>query len=309
MPINQFPFQASSEELLSLLIERYSSKISQLPDKPEETPTDAMRALWLCAAGIHVSVVCARDIPLPKLSDEQKSVLTELLEKRTSGIPLAHLTGRQHFMGLEFLCSPHALIPRKETELLGNAALKIIKERLLPSMKHPRVLDVCTGCGNLACALAVHAPEVIMYASDLSADAVGLARENAEQYKLGNRFIVRAGDLFEPFAAEEFMHSFNLIVCNPPYITSTKVTALPSEIGHYEPKMAFDAGPLGLAIITRLLREVTGFLAPQGWLAFEIGLGQGPFLLQRINKLGWYKNIENITNENGEIRGFVVQCL
>lgn len=307
--MNQLPSQVSSEELFSSLIERYSSKIRQLPDKPEETLTDAIRALWLCAAGIHVSVVCARDIPLPGLSVDQKSALVELLEKRASGIPLSHLTGRQSFMGLEFRCSPQALIPRKETELLGYSALRIIKERILPSIEQPCVLDVCTGSGNLACALAVLAPEVVVYAADLSPDAVGLARENAEQHKLEKRFSARVGDLFKPFAVGEFINSFNLIVCNPPYITSTKVSSLPAEIGHHEPKMAFDAGPLGLAIITRLLSEAPGFLASQGWLAFEIGLGQGPFLLQRLNKIGRYTNIENITDKNGEIRGFIAQRL
>jgi release factor glutamine methyltransferase len=305
--MNQLPSQASSEELLSSLIERYSSKIRQLPDKPEETLTDSIRALWLCAAGIRVSVVCARDIPLPELSIDQKSALIELLEKRSSGIPLAHLTGRQRFMGLEFLSSPHALIPRKETELLGYAALRIIKERIPPSIEQPRVLDVCTGSGNLACALAVLAPHVVMYAADLSPEAVGLATENAERHIIKHRFNAFVGDLFGPFEAGKFTGFFDLIVCNPPYITSVKVSALPAEIGHHEPKMAFDAGPIGLAIITRLFKEAPRFLKSQGWLAFEIGLGQGPFLLQRISKIEMFKNIESFTDEKKDIRGIVAQ--
>ena len=307
----KFMNQPSSSEpinpLFASYIEHYAPMITLLPDKPEESIENTIRALWLCAAGIHVSVVRSMDIPLPELSEDQKNTLISLLEKRASGIPLAHLTGRQWFMGLEFRCSPQALIPRKETELLGYTALKIMKERLSGTKGIARVLDICTGSGNLACALAVYAQEAVVYASDLAEDAVTLASKNAEEYKLGRRFNARAGDLFKPFPDDEFSGFFNLIVCNPPYITSGKVTSLPGEIVRYEPKLAFDAGPLGLAIITRLINEAPKYLASQGWLAFEIGLGQGPFILQRINKNGRFKNIEAITDANGEIRGIIAQ--
>jgi release factor glutamine methyltransferase len=305
--MNQPSIQEPINPLFASYIERYAPKIALLPDKPEESIENTLRALWLCAAGIYVSVVRAQEIFLPELSEEQKTALLTLIEKRVSGIPLAHLTGKQWFMGLEFRCSPQALIPRKETELLGNAALTIIKERLSRTNGPARVLDVCTGSGNLACALAVYAQEAEVYASDLSEDAVKLARENAEEYKFGKRFDARSGDLFNPFPDNEFSGFFNLIVCNPPYITSGKVSSLPGEIVRYEPKLAFDAGPLGLAIITRLINEAPKYLAAQGWLAFEIGLGQGPFILQRVNKNGRFKNIETIADANGEIRGIVAQ--
>src|ERR1017187_5590561 len=249
--------------------ERYGSRIVPLPDKPEETIEAVVRALWLCAAGIRVSAVKALTINLPELSEEQKRTLTELLEQRSSGTPLAHLTGRQQFMGLECICNSQALIPRRETEILGNAARAILVEKVLPGNSAPQVLDLCTGSGNLACAMATHVPQCTVYAADLSEEAVNLAKMNSQHLGRGDKVRAFAGDLFAPFESEQFHHFFDLILCNPPYITSTKLPLLHQEIIGHEPKMAFDAGPLGLAILWRLLKDAPRFAKNGGWL--EIG--------------------------------------
>ena len=142
-----------------------------LPDKPEETPEGVLCALWATACGEPVSVDRAVCAPLPALDKESHERLRELIERRKSGVPLAHLTERQMFLGLEMLAGPEALIPRKETEILGRAALAKIgcmaRER-----GELTVIDVCTGSGNLALAYAYYEPQACVYASDLLSEAV-----------------------------------------------------------------------------------------------------------------------------------------
>ena len=143
----------SESSLFQELRERLSMDQLFLADKPEETLESTLYALWHAAAGQPVSAELAAAMDLPQLQDQQQSILFQLIEQRLSGRPLAHLTSRQHFMNLEMLASPMALIPRKETELLGWTALKL--GQLLSEDKKPiTIIDVCTGSGNLALAMA-----------------------------------------------------------------------------------------------------------------------------------------------------------
>ena len=289
------------------LVERCGSRITSLPDKPEETIETVVRALWLCVAGTPVSSVKAAAIPLPVLTDDQRRKLETLLEQRCQGVPLAHLTGRQQFMGLEYICTAQALIPRKETEIVGNAARSILTEKTSSGNASPRVLDLCTGSGNLACAMASHVPQCVVFASDLSPDAVSLAQANAQQLGVSDRVKIFTGDLFAPFESEQFFNSFDLIICNPPYITTAKLPFLHHEIIRHEPKMAFDAGPLGLAIIWRLFQDAPRFLKDGGWLAFEVGLGQGAALVQRLSKLKEFTQVSGLSDDNGHVRAIIGQ--
>jgi release factor glutamine methyltransferase len=293
------------EELVKSLVERHASSIHSLPDKPEETLEAVVRSLWLCAAGVPVSALKAATVPLPLLTDQQQQILAGLLEQRSGGVPLAHLTGRQNFMGLEYVCSKQALIPRKETEILGNAALALLEERIAPVNGNPRVLDLCTGSGNLACAIAFYKPACEVIAADLSPEAVELARINANQLGCAERVKVFAGDLFSPFESDEYYKSFDLITCNPPYITSAKLPTLAEEVIGHEPKMAFDAGPLGLAVLWRLLQHAPRFLKAGGWLAFEVGLGQGTALAQRISKNPQFTEVQGKFDQQGQVRAIV----
>ena len=273
------------------LMDRYRSRITLLPDKPEETLEATVRALSLCATGTPTSAGRAATLPQPSLNRKQRKWLTDSLERRAGGVPLAHLTGLQNFMGLDFICSAQALIPRQETEILGNAALTILEKKTLP--ERPRVMDLCTGSGNLACALATHIPQCAVFAADLSPEAVELAGRNACQLGCADRVTLLTGDLFAPFESGTFYGSFDLITCNPPYITSAKLPSMDREIVDHEPNMAFDAGPLGLSILWRLLQESPRFLKPGGWLAFEVGQGQGHLLLlQRLAKNAQFTNVE-----------------
>lgn len=269
-----------------------------LPDKPEETPESVLRALWFSAAGRPMSIARVDGHPLPALDASQTQRLQRLIALKRSGVPLAHLTGRQSFLGLELLAGPQALIPRVETEIVARAALAQLAGR-----GPARAIDVCTGCGNLALALAREGARV--YGTDVSEDAVALARRNARFTGLARRVTFLPGDLFRPLEALGLEGACDLVTCNPPYITSAKVARMPREIREHEPRLAFDGGALGLSIITRLFAEAPRYLKPGGALTLEVGLGQGPLLHRRLSRLAWVERAEAHRDDEGHIRALV----
>jgi len=291
------PFMSEIDELTQKL----STTITFLPDKPEETAESTAKALWFAAIGQPCSVALAQSRTLPALDHTSRVRLHGLVAMRLAGIPLAHLTERQSFMGIELLAGPEALIPRKETEIVGRAALAKLHE-LATSRGKVRVVDVCTGSGNLAVSLAVHQPLCEVWGVDISADAVKLAERNAALHQLSSRVSFRQGDLLEPIRSDGFYGSCDLLVCNPPYISSAKVSDLPAETGSHEPRLAFDGGNFGVTIISRLLKEAPKFLKPASWLCFEVGLGQGPYFARAISKMVEYRTVETFADEQGNVR-------
>jgi release factor glutamine methyltransferase len=284
-------------ELQQLLV----SSAQFLPDKPEETVDSTLHALWHRAADLPMSVRAAQVVSLRELTESEQVCLRQLVQQRIDGVPLAHITGRQSFMGLEMIASPGALVPRVETELLAGVAI----ERARVMMKEGggcTAIDVCTGCGNVGLALAHHVPGIRVLATDLSADAAGLAARNAVQLGLAQRFEARVGDLMLPFDSPEFLEQIDLLTCNPPYISSGKVGQMPAEISAHEPRLAFDGGPFGVSIVMRLLQEAPRFLRRNGWLIFEVGLGQGPSLMKRIQALASFTEVTAHTNDRSDIR-------
>jgi release factor glutamine methyltransferase len=249
----------------------------------------------------------ALEVELPVLDPAAVAGLRELLAQRFRGIPLAHLTGRQRFMGVELRVGREALVPRKETELLGYAALAVLQQMAV-AQEALRVIDVCTGSGNLAFALATHEPKARVYASDLSVEAVDLARHNGRLMEgVGSRAEFRQGDFLAPFADGDFDENVDLLVCNPPYISSGKVGTLPEEIIGHEPSLAFDGGPFGVKILQRLISEAPQFLRRGGWLAFEVGLGQGPAILDRMRRNPVYVDLAAVEDASGAIRAVVAR--
>jgi len=289
------------KKLYQKMVAQLSAGLSLLPDKPEETPDSTLHTLWHTAAGTPMSVQKACTMALQSLDAGGIERLHDLIAQRLAGTPLAHLTGRQHFMGLDLLAGREALIPRKETELLGRGALEVL-QRLATAREEVIVVDVCTGSGNLALALAFHAPKAQVYAADLSGEAVTLAQRNAQHLRLEDRVEFREGDLLAPFDEPGFHGRVDLLVCNPPYISSKKVDAMPREIIGHEPRLAFDGGPLGIRIVERLMREAPRFLRKGGCLAFEVGLGQGSALLKRLAGNKSYVRQRSLEDEAGDIR-------
>ena len=280
------------------LLAELAGRLATLPDKPEETPEATLRALWHAAAGAPISTELAAESPLPALAEAQYGALRRLLEQRLAGAPLAHLTGRQRFLGIEMLAGPGALIPRKETELLAATAIDLLTER----SGSPSVIDACTGSGNVALAIASRMPQARVYACDLSEEALALARRNAEHLHLAPAVEFRAGDLLSPFEAAGFHGSIDLISCNPPYIASANVERMPAEIAAHEPRLAFDGGPFGVAILMRLIRAAPAFLRASGWLVFEVGLGQGPSMTRLLDKHADYGEIRSIADADEATR-------
>jgi release factor glutamine methyltransferase len=271
--------------------------------KPDETARDTLHCLWAKAMGVSLALSQTRDVQLVALDETAQATLTELVARRLAGEPLAYLTGRQDFMDVVLLASPAALVPRRETELLGWAALAKIQET---RAAQPLVIDLCTGSGNLALALAVREPRARMWGSDLSPDAVSLARDNAEF--LGRpdvSFVV--SDLADDFMNQAFLGQIDVLICNPPYISSAKFATMHPEISGHEPRLAFDGGPFGIKILQRLLKDAPRLLKPGGWLLFEVGLGQGEPMLKRLQGLADFSAVEAVCDANGDIRALAAR--
>jgi release factor glutamine methyltransferase len=281
------------------LLEEVRNFFEPHPDKPEETPETVLKSLWMRAAGRPASVPAINGHAIPALDAAQLDELRRLVARKREGAPLAHLTGRQSFMGLELIAGPQALIPRRETEILGRAALSFLAG--FPDAEL-LVVDVCTGSGNLALALAHHEPRARVVAADISPDAVALARRNAEFTGLAGRVEFHVGDLFAPLERLGLEGKAALVCCNPPYITSGKVPKLDAEISAHEPALAFDGGALGLSILSRLFDEGPELLRPGGALCVEIGLGQGPVLESRLRRRPWAARVEAHRDASGAIR-------
>lgn len=294
------------DDLFTYYLAQLEASLQLLPDKPEETATSTLNALWHLAAGNQLSVERADQTSLPPLDADAIHYLAELIMRRLSGVPLAHITERQQFMQLEMIAGPQALVPRKETELLASTALELL-ESILNNQDGVTVVDVCTGAGNIALCLAHYHPAANVFAADLSESAIELANRNKLHLQLDARVQFFAGDLLEPFANERFFGKVDMLTCNPPYISSGKLDKMPGEIAQHEPQLAFDGGPFGLSIVGRLLKDAPRYLKPNGWLVFEVGLGQGEPLQKRLSKNPDYKDVRVLHDQDGNVRVLALQ--
>ncbi len=272
-----------------------------LPDKPAETIHTTVLALWHTAAGDPLPPEHVADLVPPSLNDAQYQHFLQLLERRLSGEPLAHITGKQLFMGLSFQIDAGAMIPRDETALIGRQAIAHARAAANES-RELRIIDMCTGCGNLACAIAANVVSARVWAADISDSAVALAKRNAAALGVADRVRCVQGDLFGPFENGQFESACDCVVCNPPYVTSAKIKEMPAEIIAYEPLEAFDAGHAGFTIISRVLQDARRYLKPGGLLLIETGLGQAETLLKRARRKYPYHSIYTVHTRTGEAR-------
>jgi release factor glutamine methyltransferase len=289
------------DELFHTFKQSLENKFLFLEDKPEETLDSTLKALWFAAAGVPKSAETSVTLNLPELSTSQLDLLQHLIERRLNNTPLAYITGRQRFMGIDFICDNRALIPRKETEILGWKALELSLE-MAQTMPQVNVVDVCCGAGNLGLAIASINSKAIVFATDISQEAVELTRENIEQLNLNKRVVVEQGDLFSAYDSKDHLGKTDLIICNPPYISARKVKNMNPEISDNEPLLAFDGGMLGTKIIQKLIVEAPKFLKKAGWLIFEVGVGQGEFIIQLCQRSKRYESVEYFSDHSGNIR-------
>ena len=202
------------------------------------------------------------------------------------------------FMNLDLLVERGVLVPREETELLGNTALELLPEK-------SKVVDMCCGSGNLACAIASRKPDARVWASDLTDACVSLAKRNAEFTGVQNQVEVVQGDLFAGLKGLE--GSIDVVVCNPPYISQARLAGERAVLLENEPREAFDGGPYGLSIHQRMVKEALPFLKPGGHLLFEIGLGQERQVTLLIARTRAYEPVRAVCNAAGEARVVVAR--
>jgi len=222
--------------------------------------------------------------------------LPQVIRKRKEGIPWEYILGIAHFMGRLFVCTKDTLIPTDETRVLVKAALDSIhvqEER----GEVPLVMELGTGCGNIACTLAMETQRARILASDISADAVAVAEMNVGRYKLANRISLFCGDLFAPFHELGYEGAVDYVICNPPYIPTGSLERLDREILDNEPRVALDGGPYGIDIFRRLIADSVTMLKPEGKLFFEIGERQEKLATRLLENSGGYKEIEYFTHE------------
>ena len=223
------------------------------------------------------------------LSDGERAPLRELVRERGAGKPLQHLLGTTEFFGRSFLSDERALIPRPETEQLIELVLEDLHRRTSPMS----ILDVGTGSGVIAITLGLELPFATVAATDISAQALSLARENASRHSLEARSAFYEVDLF-PVGRERF----DCIVANLPYIVRGDFSNLQAEV-QYDPVTALDGGSDGLSLIRRLIDLAPARLEAEGILAMEIGHDQSPEVLARFT----VKNYRN-TRVHKDYQGF-----
>jgi release factor glutamine methyltransferase len=228
------------------------------------------------AAGVARAQVAAESV---ELSPEALERYRGYLARRAAREPLAYIVGHKEFFSLGFTVTPAALIPRPETEILAAAALEFIAGRA-----HPRVLDLGTGCGAIAVAIAVNAPDAVVVATDLSKATLELAGNNAARLGCRDRIEFRLGDCWDALAGENV--KFDLVVSNPPYIETAAIAGLEPEISKFEPLAALCGGPDGLDCYRRIVGGVRAFLAPGGALMVEVGAGQADSVMQLCRDAG-----------------------
>ena len=192
-----------------------------------------------------------------------------LLSRRAARMPLAYIVGHREFYSLELEVSSEVLIPRPETELLVAAALEVLASRPVAS-----VLDLATGSGAIALAIAANAPHVRVTATDVSAQALAIAARNATRHALDMRIEFRLADCWEVLDGGDALGRSDLIVANPPYVRNDQIASLAQEIRAFEPRLALAGGADGLNFYHRIIDGVRRHLAPDGTAIVEVGEGQ-----------------------------------
>ncbi|MDP6529613.1 MAG: peptide chain release factor N(5)-glutamine methyltransferase [Gemmatimonadota bacterium] len=214
----------------------------------------------------------------------------EMIDRRSKGVPLQLLVGKTGFHDIVLRVERGVFIPRPETEVLVELALGAIRERLSSSTEPIRVLDLCTGTGAVAIAVAASVRDstdsrVSIHAGDLNSRAVRLARTNAQESEVADLVEVRRSDLFSAF--KDLLGTVDVLTANPPYIDPKERDTLPPEVKNADPKEALFDPAGGTGFHQRIAEQAREFLQPGGWLLFEIGEAQGPEVRDQLEMLGF----------------------
>jgi release factor glutamine methyltransferase len=235
------------------------SAIKRLTDSHVPSPRLNAETLLMFTLGCDRAFLYAH--PERTLREEEQQRYATALAQRATGIPAQYITGHQEFWGLDFIVSPAVLIPRPETEHLIEAVLDLTR-----GMHAPEIVDVGTGSGCIALALAHELPTARIHATDLSNAALEIAKANAARLQLDTRVMFQKADLLSEFAS----NSFDFVVSNPPYVGESEEDQVQLEVRKFEPRNAVFAGPTGLEVIQRLLPQANAALKDGGRLIMEI---------------------------------------
>ena len=220
------------------------------------------------------------------VAKEHLDRLHDLVKRAGRHEPIAYLVGRTEFYSIEFEVTPDCLIPRPETEGLVLASIELLRQRGGPQI----VCDLCTGSGVIAAAIAKNVPDAKVVATDISEAALVVAARNIEKHKLRERIELRQGDLFEPLTAK--LDVFDVIACNPPYVSAAEYEALDKNVKDYEPRIALYAGEEGLDVYRRIAERIDQFLKPDAVLLLEISYKQGPAVRELLESSGTFAEIQ-----------------
>lgn len=215
--------------------------------------------------------------PDKSVSDSQMTAYQQMISRRLLLEPVAYITGRKAFWSFTLVVNPDVLIPRPDTEVIVEEALALCKAEAFIS---PRILDIGTGSGAIALALAKELPDAQIIATDISEAALVVARENAYNLALEHSVTFLQGDLFDPVEG-----TFDLIVSNPPYIDAEEYETLPAGVKNFEPQTALLAGQTGLEFYKKLIYQAHSHLKKNGWILFEIGAKQSENVRAILNGL------------------------
>ena len=245
-----------------LLGDSLKSAISRLTAAHVPSPRMNAEVLLMFALGCDRAYLYGH--PERELTAEEQSRFERALAQRSTGIPAQYITGHQEFWGIDLLVSPAVLIPRPETEHVIEAVLQRVGRIFLSDS--PRIIDVGTGSGCIALALAKALPAAEVHATDISGKALEIARANAARHQLEDRVQFHETDLLAGLEKGVF----EFVVSNPPYVGESEEDSVQLEVRKFEPRNAVFAGPTGTEVIERLIPQAREVLKPGGWLVMEI---------------------------------------
>ncbi|HEY6305044.1 MAG TPA: peptide chain release factor N(5)-glutamine methyltransferase [Candidatus Angelobacter sp.] len=208
--------------------------------------------------------------PERELSSEEQYRYDQVVRERASGCPTQYITGHQEFWGLDLLVSPAVLIPRPETEHVVETVLELVKQFDPDRPGKLRMVDVGTGSGCIALALASELPQADLHACDISEEALEMARINAARLRLDQRVHFRKSDLLAAYPRD----TFDFVVSNPPYVGDSEADSVQKQVREFEPKIAVFSGTEGLDIYRRLIPQAREALKPGGWFVAEIAFSR-----------------------------------
>jgi release factor glutamine methyltransferase len=224
----------------------------------------------------------------------------DLVKRAGEQEPIAYLTGVAHFFSLEFSVNRDVLIPRPDTETVVENVLQTVRHQ--PGLESPRVLDLCTGSGCVACAIAKNLKSAMVWGIDVSEKAAIVAKKNVEQLGLCDRVTIEVGDLFDPIKTMVDARPFDLIVGNPPYISTDQLPKLDKSVRDFEPMLALDGGEDGLVIHRRILAKAPDHLTAGGRVFLEIAFDQGSAAREMAHGFEMFEEVRILKDFGGRDR-------